>query len=252
MIQLVIDRGNSACKWAFFSLDEQQPDMTAEPLEVLTTLSGEMLPDNYFEQYQPQAGIYSSVGPADEAFIAALRERIPQFYVYALSMKMPIRNAYRTPQTLGLDRLAAAVGAWTLAPGKSSLIVDMGTAITYDFMTSDGVYQGGNIAPGIWLRFKVLHQETAALPLVEAREDFPEMGVDTQTAIRAGVMQGILHELQGYLNQYRQIDENLTCFMTGGDISYFESRVKFPIFARKNLVLIGLNRILYDHVHRSV
>lgn len=249
MIQLVIDRGNSACKWAFFELNEQAPDLTAEPLEVITTLSGEMLPDNYFEQYCPQAGIYSSVGPADEAFIAVLRDRIPHFFVYGLSMNMPIRNAYRTPQTLGLDRLAAAVGAWTLAPNQASLIVDMGTAITYDYLSADGCYQGGNIAPGIWLRFKVLHQETAHLPMVEAREDFPEMGVDTQTAIRAGVMQGIWHELQGYLKQYQQTAEKLTCFLTGGDTSYFESRIKCPIFARRNLVLIGLNRILYDHVH---
>lgn len=252
MIQLVIDRGNSACKWAFFQLDELSPDLTAEPLEVQTTLSGEMLPDTYFEKYRPQAGIYSSVGPADEAFIQNLRQRIPHFSVYALSMKMPIANAYQTPQTLGLDRLAAAVGAWTLAPHQASLIVDMGTAITYDYLSADGCYQGGNIAPGIWLRFKVLHQETAALPLVDAHEDFPATGVDTQTAIRAGVMQGIWHELQGYLKQYQQIDENLTCFLTGGDISYFESRIKSPIFARKNLVLIGLNRILYDHVHLPV
>ena len=79
MIQLVIDRGNSACKWAFFELDENRPDLTAEPLEVVTSISGEMIPETYFEQYRPQAGIYSSVGPADDAFIAALRERIPQF-----------------------------------------------------------------------------------------------------------------------------------------------------------------------------
>ncbi len=252
MIHLVIDRGNSACKWAFFELEENQPDLLAEPEEVLMTLSGEMLPEVYFEKYQPQAGIYASVGPADSAFIERLRARIPHFLVYGLSMEMPIRNGYHTPQTLGLDRLAAAVGAWTLAEGKASLIIDMGTAITYDFLSADAVYQGGNIAPGIWLRLKVLHQETAALPLVEAKSDFPSMGVDTETAIRAGVMQGIWHEVEGYINQYRQLDENLICFLTGGDVSYFESRVKRPIFARKNLVLIGLNRILYDNVQHSL
>lgn len=252
MIHLVIDRGNSACKWAFFELDETHPDVTAEPLEVVTTVSGDMLPDKYFEIYQPQAGIYASVGPADAAFVDALRRRVPHFFVYGLHMKMPIRNAYQSPATLGLDRLAAAVGAWTLAPDKASLIIDMGTAITYDYMSADGVYQGGNIAPGIWLRLKVLHEETSALPLVEAQADFLPMGVDTQSAIRAGVMQGIWHEVEGYLRQYQQSEENLTCFLTGGDISYFESRIKKPIFARKNLVLIGLNRILYDNVQESL
>ncbi len=241
MSHLVIDRGNSACKWAFFGAGQ-------EPLEVLVTVSGEMLADEYFECYQPKAAIYASVGPADEAFVEALRARVPRFFVYGLQMHIPIGNAYLSPRTLGLDRLAAAVGAWTLAPGRASLIVDMGTAITYDFLSADGCYQGGNIAPGIWLRFKILNQETAALPMVEAKTDFPAMGRDTETAIRAGVMQGIWHELQGYLQQYQAQDPDLLCFLTGGDLSFFESRIKSPIFASKNLVLIGLNRILHDNV----
>ncbi len=241
MSHLVIDRGNSACKWAFFGAGQ-------EPLEVLVTVSGEMLADEYFELYRPKAAIYASVGPADEAFVEALRARIPLFFVYGLQMRIPIGNAYLSPHTLGLDRLAAAVGAWTLAPGRASLIVDMGTAITYDFLSADGCYQGGNIAPGIWLRFKILNQETAALPMVEAKADFPAMGRDTETAIRAGVMQGIWHELQGYLQQYQAQDPDLICFLTGGDLSFFESRIKSPIFASKNLVLIGLNRILHDNV----
>ncbi|MBQ9201093.1 MAG: type III pantothenate kinase [Bacteroidales bacterium] len=249
MVHLVIDKGNSACKWAFFELDPDHPDLRQEPLEVVSTPSGQLLGEVWFDKYRPEACIYASVGKPVPGLVAFLQARVPFFRSYTREMHIPIDNAYRSPETLGLDRLAAAVGAWTLAPGRSSLIVDMGTAITYDFLSRDGVYRGGNIAPGIWLRLKVLHEETAALPLVEAREDFPETGTDTETAIRAGVMQGIWYELSGYMRQYSAEDDNLVTFLTGGDINYFDKKLKSGIFAVRNLVLIGLNRILYENAH---
>jgi len=249
MVHLVVDKGNSACKWAFFELDPQRPDLKKEPLEVVSLPTGELLPEEWLAKYRPDACIYASVGKAVPGLTGYLQERVPFFCRYTREMKIPIQNAYRSPETLGLDRLAAAVGAWTLAPGRASLIVDMGTAITYDFLDRNGVYRGGNIAPGIWLRLKVLHEETAALPLVEAQADFPEMGTDTETAIRAGVMQGIWYELEGYRKKYIAEDEGLVIFLTGGDINYFERKAKSGIFAARNLVLTGLNRILYENAH---
>ena len=247
MYNLVIDLGNSACKWAFFRAEKDQE----EPLEVIHTTSGERLPEAVLNRYRPEKCLYSSVGRPDTELERWLRERIPQFLVYTREMPVPVRIAYRTPRTLGLDRVAAAVGAWTLAPGKASLIVDMGTAITYDYLSEDGVYRGGNIAPGIWLRFKALHENTAALPMVEAREDFPSMGTDTETAIRAGVMQGIRYELEGYRRQYARPDRPLLTFLTGGDTIYFDKTSENGIFARPNLVLTGLNRILYDNTENK-
>lgn len=247
MINLVIDRGNSACKWAFFELDTKQPDWNKDPIEIVHTTSEEFIDESYLEKYHPDACIYSSVGKKDEAQIARLRSVVPHFCVHNIDMRIPIQNAYRTPKTLGLDRLAAAVGAWTLAPNQTSLIVDMGTAITYDILTKEGVYLGGNIAPGIYLRLKILHEGTASLPMVEARDDFPELGTDTETAIRAGVMQGIWNELESYMRYYKAKDEHLLTFLIGGDVFYFDRKLKSDIFAGRNLVLIGLNRILYEN-----
>lgn len=243
MYNLVIDRGNSACKWAFF--DSAQP---LEPVEVVHTDSGVMLPERFFEKYEPQACIYASVGKADEAETEAIRLKVPHFLRYTADVPIPIHNAYRTPKTLGLDRLAAAVGAWTLAPGKASLIVDMGTAITYDLLKGDGTYIGGNIAPGLWLRFKSLHENTAALPMVDASCDFPSIGTDTHTAILSGVMQGVWYELQGYMTALKADCPALLTFLTGGDIIYFDNTLKSGIFAVPNLVLTGLNRILQENV----
>ena len=244
--QLVIDRGNSSCKWAFFAADR-----LTEPLEVIHTVSGAFLPDGWLEKYQPEACIYSSVGACDPAEEARLKALVPRFLKYTPDVAIPLRNAYRTPATLGADRLAAAVGAWTLAPGKASLIVDMGTAVTYDLLTPDGTFVGGNIAPGLWLRFLSLHEHTASLPMVDASDDFPETGTDTRSAILAGVMEGVWLELQGYRAKYEALYPALVTFLTGGDLKYFDKRPKSGIFADENLVLTGLNRILHENVSKQ-
>lgn len=249
MRHLVIDRGNSSCKWAFFDSEQSAPSGYAtEPTEIFHTLSSEILDEAILNRFTPEACICSSVAAQDASLEAWLRSHVPYCLTFDRNTPIPLRNAYRTPQTLGPDRLAAAVGAWTLAPGQPSLIVDMGTAVTYDLLTADGVFRGGNIAPGIWLRFKALHENTAALPMVEAQSDFPYMGTDTETAIRAGVLQGIWNELEGYIRHYSVENEGLLTFLTGGDIIYFENQPKNRIFALKNLVLTGLERILTDNV----
>lgn len=252
MVYLVIDQGNSSCKWAFIEMPDKGPvsSWLVEPMEIVHTESGVFLSDDYWNKYHPKACIYSNVGKDDAAFEQELRRRVPHYCRYTIHTPIPIKNAYRTPETLGLDRLAAAVGAWSLAPGRNSLIVDMGTANTYDLLTADACYQGGNIAPGMFLRLKALHNYTASLPMVEESADFMELGVDTETAIQSGVMQGILYELEGYIRRYASEYTDLLVFLTGGDMIYLSNKLKSGIFANPNLVLIGLNRILYDYVHQ--
>lgn len=257
MVQLVIDRGNSVCKWAFFEAAPTGSSSTGgslaeryracQPLEVLLTPSAELPDLSFLRSRHPVNCIYSSVGKPDPQLLDSLRSTIPFVMNYTIDTPVPIGNAYHTPKTLGPDRLAAAVGAWTLSPGSASLIVDMGTAVTYDLLTADGVYQGGNIAPGIWLRFKSLYENTAALPMVEAKADFPAMGTDTETAIRAGVMQGIWNELESYQRYYASRNQGLQTFLTGGDLIYFDKKIKNGIFVAENLVLIGLHRILSEN-----
>ena len=156
---------------------------------------------------------------------------------------IPIKNAYSSPRSLGMDRLAAAVGAWSMKPGHNLLVVDAGTAVTYDFVSADGTYLGGNIAPGIELRLKSLHDYTGALPLVQARGDAPMLGHDTETAIRSGVINGIRNELEGYVNELSAIYPAVLVFLTGGDAEFFDIKAKSTTFAVPDLVFRGLARI---------
>ena len=142
-------------------------------------------------------GMWCSVHPLDPKTVEWMtRHGMKQL---TADTPVPIRNAYASPATLGMDRLAAAVGAWSLKPDHDLLVVDAGTAVTFDFVSADGTYKGGNIAPGISLRLKSLHEHTGALPLVSAQGDAPQFGRDTETAIRSGVINGLRHELDGYI-----------------------------------------------------
>ena len=160
------------------------------------------------------------------------------------STPVPIKNDYSSPSTLGMDRLAAAVGAWSIEPGHDMLVIDAGTAITYDFVSASGVYKGGNIAPGKDLRFKSLHEHTGALPLVEDNGVVPMLGNDTETAIRSGVLNGIRYEMEGYIEKMGCLFPSLLVFLTGGDAESFDIKAKRRIFALPNLVLRGLVRIV--------
>jgi type III pantothenate kinase len=163
---------------------------------------------------------------------------------------LPIKNLYATPQTLGCDRLAAVVGAAHLYPNQNLLVIDAGTAITYELLSAKGEYLGGNISPGISLRFKALHHYTGKLPLCERADSYAPVGTDTQSAIAAGVLNGVLYEVQANVEQFSLKIPNLIAILTGGDADFFANRLKKPIFVVCDLVLIGLNRIL-EHVHKS-
>ena len=186
-------------------------------------------------------GLWCSVHPLDSGVVE---------WMTAHGMKpltpntpVPLKNAYSSPETLGMDRLAAAVGAWSLKPGHDLLVVDAGTAVTYDFVSADGIYKGGNIAPGIGLRLRSLHEHTGALPLVSAQGEIPMFGKDTETAIRSGVINGMRHELEGYIAEICSISPSLLVFLTGGDAEFFDIKAKSSIFAVPDLVLLGLARI---------
>ena len=178
--------------------------------------------------------------PVDE-----LRANLP-FPLLKLShdTPIPIANRYRTPETLGSDRLAAVVGASSLKPGKDLLIIDAGTCITYEVIDARGNYWGGNIAPGMQMRLKALHEFTARLPLVEAEGDVPGMGYNTETAIRSGVLRGMKYEIEGYIKSMRAKFPHLLVFLTGGDHINFDPGIKNIIFSDRFIVPRGLNKIL--------
>ena len=187
--------------------------------------------------------IVSSTGASGDAVFAMVGRRVKYALRLSHSTPVPLQNGYSTPETLGADRLAAAVGAQILYGRRNMLIVDFGTAITVDLVT-DGVFRGGNISPGVGARFRALHDYTSTLPLCSPTDERPELGTSTLTAIEQGVMRGIEHEIEGYIADFGGRYENLCTIFTGGDAIFFVKRIKNTIFASRDLIFIGLNGIL--------
>ncbi len=195
-------------------------------------------------KYPIQQGIVATVIDLSERILSELAA-LP-FPLLWLNHKtpLPVTNLYETPETLGYDRMAAVVGANERFPHKDILVIDAGTCITYEFIDSEGRYHGGNISPGMQMRFKALNRFTGRLPLIGADGRKLPMGRDTETAIRAGVLKGIEYEISGYIESMKHKYPELLVFLTGGDDFSFDSSVKSIIFADRFLVLKGLNRIL--------
>ena len=245
-MNLIIEQGNTLTKIALFE-EGRLVDTYAYKNRVFEpSLVGALL-----ERYPCTGGILSTVIERDEALLALLRAKLAAFYVLDERMALPIRIGYQTPHTLGKDRIAAVVGAQCLRPGVDVLVIDAGTAITYELLEASGLYVGGNISPGMTTRFRALHQFTQKLPLVSEPEEVPCVGVSTESAIQAGVVNGIVLEMDGYIDLLRLKYPGLLVFLTGGHSFYFERRLKNCIFADINLVLIGLNRILEYNVENK-
>ena len=239
-MNLIIDIGNNSAK--FFLFNGEQIILHTRRSNSAFDVIGE-----WNRLYDIEKAIISSViadTPELQEEISKLQCPVVRF---CNSMPLPLEIGYRTPGTLGSDRIAAAIGAWSKAPQRNILIIDAGSAITIDFVDKNGKYNGGNIAPGIKMRLRALHEYTARLPLVDKEGDIPTIGYDTETAIRSGVINGICHELDGYINEFKQKYCDVLVFLTGGDEKQLKNRVKNCIFADKYLVAKGLNRILTDY-----
>jgi len=162
--------------------------------------------------------------------------------------RLPFSNAYKTPETLGKDRIAAVAGAQSMFPETNCLVIDIGTCITFDFLDKTGVYHGGAISPGVDIRFKSLHTFTANLPLVESEDFVPLIGQSTESCIQSGVINGVMAEINEIIRMYQLKYTDLQIILCGGWANYFENKVKEHIFAAPELVLRGLNRILLYNV----
>ena len=196
------------------------------------------------EQYHPEKCIMSSVIDKDDVLINSLKDKIPYFIWLDEHISMPFDIEYETKDTLGKDRIAAVAGANHLRPQQNILVIDAGTAITYEVLEKSGAYKGGNISPGLTTRFRSLNSFTKQLPLVKESDDVPLIGTSTESAILAGVVNGIVYEMDGYIDMLKAKYSDIFVFLTGGHSFYFERRLKNHIFADANLVLTGLNRIL--------
>ena len=236
-MNLTIDQGNTAVKVGLFDGDNLVQCKRYSSLSVADL-------EQLLAEYPVKAAIVSSVGNLTKLPIDALERMAPKFVRLSSETPIPLVNKYGTPKTLGVDRLASCVGANALLPETNLLVVDMGTCITIDVVTAAGEFIGGNISPGMAMRFKALNQFTNALPLVEPTGSVPLYGNNTRDAILAGVVQAITFELEGYLRNLMPLYPNLSLYLTGGDAFFFEKRLKSSIFVNPNLLLVGLNRIL--------
>ena len=236
-MNLIIDIGNTVAKIALFEGDS----LVEVAHDSNHTL--EHLPE-VCSRYPVERAIVVSVVDLTEEVEARLRSLPCPLLRLGADTPLPVENLYETPRTLGYDRMAAVVGACGCFPGRDILVVDAGTCITFEFVDAAGRYHGGNISPGLQMRFKALHQFTGHLPLVEPEGRSLSIGKDTETAIRAGVLRGIEYEIEGYIHSMKTKYPELLVFLTGGDEFSFDTNLKSIIFADRFLVLKGLNRIL--------
>ena len=160
------------------------------------------------------------------------------------NLKLPLDNHYRTPKTLGHDRLALVSAAKFHAPGVASLVIDCGSCVTYDFIDANGRYYGGAISPGLAMRYKAMHDYTEKLPDLSIQATDHWYGDSTDNSMHQGAFRGLIHEIHGFINQYKQYNPNLTTFLTGGDLEILRDHIKNDIFAHPNFLLEGLNQIL--------
>lgn len=234
-MNLIVDIGNSTAKVAVFDGDK---------IRTHKRLKGDYAAElaALFETFPITDCAYASVGEPHPEVEALLRERVPHTLHVTGETPTPLICDYRTPATLGADRLAAAVGAAMLCPGAPLIVVDAGTCITYDYVTADSHYRGGNISPGLGMRLRALHDQTARLPMVSAEGEVPGVGYDTETAIRTGVIDGMESEIKGFIRMFLHRNPGGRIFITGGNGYRFATEVEAE--RSDALVEIGLNRIL--------
>ena len=235
---LVIDAGNTRIKVAVFEQDTLIHQFACDNTEDEMFL--EVIRNN-----QSNPAIISSVLSVDATEL--LHNLIPHAVLFTAKLNLPITVAYETPSTLGVDRLANAIAANHLS-NSNALVIDLGTCIKYDCITEKGIYLGGAISPGIRQRYEAMHQFTGKLPLVTDFFKAPELASNTLDALRSGVMNGIKHEIDGFITYYKAEFPQLTIFLTGGDHLHFDMGSKSGIFADENLTLKGL-LIALKHVY---
>ena len=242
-MNLVIDVGNTLVKLGVFDSGILKHKKTCVKSDFLATLA------EFFENFPAIADcIVSSVSNLSEHQYSKIQQYCKVLFLNH-ETKIPFNNRYGTPHTLGIDRIALVSAAAHLYVKKNVLVIDAGTCITYDFLNSENEYLGGAISPGMLLRYKSLHTFTDKLPLLEANNPKLFIGNSTTTSIHSGVVNGVLYEIEGFIEAYKKNYDNLTVILTGGDAHFLRETIKNDIFANSNFLLEGLNHILEYNKH---
>jgi type III pantothenate kinase len=235
-MNLIIDIGNTSTKLALFDRGEKLNvvriiDLSSE--ELSKVMSGRSI----------QKVIISSVRKLPSSIADLFSANIPYVHLLTHESRLPFRIEYETPETLGTDRIAGVAGAYSLFPQSELLVIDAGTAITYDFL-SEGIYKGGNISPGLNMRFMALNRFTDKLPLVTLTDNFTKTGRNTEDAIVAGVITGVTYEINEYIRTFEKKSTDFNIILTGGDSGFLKDKINYQHTYMPDIVIDGLNYIL--------
>ena len=242
-MNLVLDIGNSRVKLALFKNNK------CVDYHVIEKSALERVLRVLIKKHTITHGICSATGSLSEAQQSFLAKAVKLITVSS-ELKLPFKNKYKTPSTLGSDRIAVMTAAAVKYPGQDVLVVDAGTCITYDYLSNRGYYLGGAISPGITMRYTALNAQTANLPLLNKENIDVTIGATTNEALHAGVLNGVVYEIDGVIDQYKNTRPDLTIILTGGDAFFLANRLKNTIFATSNFLLEGLNFLLEINVSK--
>lgn len=234
-ISLCLDFGNTRQKVGVFKgrdfLKEiNLPDTSLNSIEAL------------LNEWSPEKIILSSVinhDPAIETFMTGKT----RFHRLNHTSQLPLTTPVGKPETIGADRLALVAAAVDLFPHSHNLVIGLGTCITYNFINNQHEFLGGSISPGMNMRFRAMHEQTALLPYIKAETQFPLIGYDTKTNLLSGVIWGMSKEIDGIIDEYALKYSNFNVLLTGGDMPFFVPHLKNRIFADPNLIFKGLYAI---------
>jgi type III pantothenate kinase len=235
-MNLIVDIGNSSTKVAIFDGSKKIDSFRTRQYDC-SKIEQLLSPHNI------DKAIICSVKDIPDFIYDLLTINIPFTHKLTHRSKFPFSLEYESPGTLGPDRIAAIAGAWFRFPGKEVLVIDAGSAMTFDYLEGK-VYLGGNISPGLTMRFRSLHYFTGKLPLVTSSEKYSSPGKNTVEAITAGVIDGLVFEINEYIRKAREAKPNLKVVLTGGDGEFLKEKIRFDVDLIPDLVLEGLNQIL--------
>ena len=244
-MRLIIDFGNTLSKVALYENDKM---LTIGSFSNLTIMSLKAFTNEFLENHNKSSKISHCIVSSVIDYPIEIQNYLQSnfsFLELQATSPLPVKIGYKTPGTLGNDRIAAVIAGNSIFPEQDILIIDVGTCITYDFLNSKGEYLGGSISPGFNLRFKALNNYTGKLPLINNFGETAELiGNSTANSIKSGVINGVKAEVNGIIESYIHKYPEIKIIFTGGDVNYFDTTTKNNIFAVANLVLNGLNIIL--------
>ena len=231
-MSLMIDMGNTKTKYAYF-------------VDGYIKEKGSCKPDDTSKIIYDYSGkvkniMLSSVRPIPESILSKPKNRSCRLIVLSSNIEMPFKSLYKTPKTIGADRLALVAGAVFGFSNKPVLIIDAGTCITFDFVDSKTKYLGGSISPGLQMRLNALSNQTSALPSVRLSEPQDLIGRSTEESILSGVVNGAIKEIDGTIDAYKKRYPKAMVVITGGDASFFDKKLKNSIFADEDILLKGM------------